>query len=75
MIFQIEYFKRRIQELRHEKGHTYDTIAKGTRLTSAGVHLMLNGERNPSMDTFVRICEFYNQPPEIFFNRHRSSIK
>ena len=74
MIFEVEYFKRRIQELRHEKGHTYDTIAEGIGMTGAGVHAMLNGDRDPSMDTFVRMCEFYNLTPGGYFNRNKKSI-
>ena len=74
MTFNAEYFKRRIQQLRRERGQTYDDLAEGIGLTHSGVYSLLKGDRAPSMSTFVRICEFYNQPPEVFFNKHQSSI-
>jgi len=75
MKFNKKYFKRRMQDLRMANAHTYNDIAKGTNLTTPGVYTIINGDTTPTIDTFVRLCEFYRQSPEVFFDKFKSTIK
>jgi transcriptional regulator with XRE-family HTH domain len=58
-------FGENVRLARKERGFTSDVLAKFLGISTAYVGLIERGERNPSLETFLRICDFFGESPEI----------
>lgn len=57
-------FGENVRAARKERGFTADTLAKFLGISTAYVGLIERGERCPSMETFLKICEFFGESYE-----------
>ena len=57
-------FGENVRLARKERGFTSDVLAKFLGISTAYVGLIERGERCPSLETFLRICDFFGEPYE-----------
>ena len=53
-----------IRNNRKDRGFTYEALAEFLGISTAYVGLIERGERCPSLETFLRICEFFGTTAE-----------
>lgn len=53
-------FKERLKNLRIENSIKQETLAKVLNITTSTVSMYENGTREPSLETLVKISEFFN---------------
>jgi len=57
-------FGENVRIARKERGFTAEVLAKFLGISTAYVGLIERGERCPSMETYMRICEFFGESYE-----------
>ncbi|MCL2349841.1 MAG: helix-turn-helix domain-containing protein [Defluviitaleaceae bacterium] len=60
-IEKAKIFGQNLRTARKEMGHTMEAFAKGIGVTTAYIGLIERGERTPSFQTLIKICEFVGQ--------------
>ncbi|MCL2353915.1 MAG: helix-turn-helix domain-containing protein [Defluviitaleaceae bacterium] len=65
-------FGENVRLNRKKMNLTADSLAKFLSISTAYVGLIERGERCPSMETFLRICNFFGKGPEVML-RHESA--
>jgi len=56
-------FGANMRAARKQRGFTSEALAKFLSISTAYVGLIERGERCPSMETFLKICEFFGETP------------
>jgi len=56
-------FGANMRAARKQRGFTSEALAKFLSISTAYVGLIERGERCPSLETFLRICEFFGESP------------
>lgn len=64
----IEWFSRRLTELRLEKGVSARDMSLSLGQSESYINKIENGRTMPSMMVFMYICEFFGITPQEFFN-------
>jgi len=57
-------FGKNMRLERKERGFTSDVLARFLGISTAYVGLIERGERRPSLETFIRICDFFGETYE-----------
>jgi len=69
-----KFFGANMRQLRKERGFTTENLANFIGISTAYVGLIERGERCPSLETFLRICDFLGESPEVMLADRRGSI-
>ena len=56
-------FGENMRAARKQRGFTSDSLAAFLGISTAYVGLIERGERRPSLETFLRVCEFFGEEP------------
>jgi len=59
-----QVFGENMRIARKERGFTSEVLAKFLKISTAYVGLIERGERCPSLETFLRICDFFGESYE-----------
>ncbi|MCL2375911.1 MAG: helix-turn-helix domain-containing protein [Defluviitaleaceae bacterium] len=59
-----QIFGENMRTARKERGFTSEVLAKFLKISTAYVGLIERGERCPSLETFLRICDFFGESYE-----------
>ncbi|MDR2168065.1 MAG: helix-turn-helix domain-containing protein [Clostridiales bacterium] len=57
-------FGENMRAARKQRGFTSDSLASFLGISTAYVGLIERGERCPSLETFLKICDFFGESPE-----------
>ena len=57
-------FGENMRAARKQRGFTSEHLAAFLQISTAYVGLIERGERCPSLETFLRICDFFGETPE-----------
>ena len=57
-------FGRNMRGLRKQRGFSTDNLAHFLGVSSAYVGLLERGDRSPSFDIFLKVCNFFGEGPE-----------
>ena len=57
-------FGENMRAARKQRGFTSEALARFLSISTAYVGLIERGERCPSMETFLKICDFFGESPE-----------
>jgi len=68
-------FGNNLQMLRRERGLSAEVVANFLELSTTYVGLIERGERAPSLETFVRICEFLGKDTHEMLTPLEGSVK
>jgi len=66
-------FGENVRLNRKKMNLTADSLAKFLSISTAYVGLIERGERCPSMETFLRICNFFGKGPEVMLRHEDTS--
>ena len=61
-------FGENMRIARKERGFTSEALARFLEISTAYVGLIERGERCPSLETFLKICDFFGESPENMLN-------
>ena len=61
-------FGENVRLARKERGFTAEVLARFLEISTAYVGLIERGERCPSLETFIRICDFFGESYEDMLN-------
>lgn len=59
-----------LKELRLEKGYTQKEVAEAVNITQRAYAFYEKGDRQPSIETILKLAEFYNIPTDILLGRY-----
>lgn len=65
----MEIFRKRFKELRAEKGLSFSAISKALNLSYQTVARWENGERLPSLETLVKIANYFGVTTDYLLGR------
>jgi len=57
-------FGENMRAARKQRGFTSEALARFLSISTAYVGLIERGERCPSLETFLKICEFFGESPD-----------
>ena len=57
-------FGENMRNARKQRGFTAESLGKFLSISTAYVGLIERGERCPSLETFLKICDFFGESPE-----------
>jgi len=57
-------FGANMRAARKSRGFTSEALAKFLKISTAYVGLIERGERCPSLETFLKICDFFGESPD-----------
>ena len=57
-------FGANLRAVRKQRGFTTESLAKFLGISTAYIGLIERGERCPSLETFLKVCEFFGESPE-----------
>jgi len=57
-------FGENMRAVRKQRGFTTEVLATFLNISTAYVGLIERGERRPSLETFLKVCEFFGESPE-----------
>ena len=66
-------FGENMRAARKERGFTSEALGRFLGISTAYVGLIERGERTPSLETFLKICDFFGESPDDMF-RLQSSV-
>jgi len=67
-------FGENMRAIRKQRGFTTEAFATFMNISTAYVGLIERGERTPSLETFLRICEFFGEDPTAMLKENSAGL-
>ena len=67
-------FGENMRAARKQRGFTTESLAAFLGISTAYVGLIERGERCPSLETFLKVCDFFGEGPERMLTAHGAGI-
>lgn len=67
-------FGENMRAARKDRGFTSEALGRFLGISTAYVGLIERGERTPSLETFLKICEFFGESPDEMFQPQKNTL-
>ena len=63
----MKYLAQRLRAIRYFKGHSMSVVQHGVGISKQSISKFEKGLMNPTIDTFLKLANFYDVPIDFFF--------